>query len=196
MIFVVLAIATALAAFWLILLCMVQEEDWVAAATCKVIDNRQSIDKLRRRDAANKKILDGYHGISAKVVSLFLTTDSKKEINKLEKQSNEVQSGNLRSVSILNMPGYVLQRKFRAIGQGTLYQNFMGKSIELYGRKYAQYKTKQLLAQITSYPIIGIALSLTLGALLFGTGNTTQGLVVLGVGSLLILILVLVPLYF
>ena len=56
MLIAVVGLATILMIVWLVLLGMVSKEDWVAAATNKVLDNRQEIDKLRMKDvAANPK---------------------------------------------------------------------------------------------------------------------------------------------
>lgn len=188
--FVILVPATLLAALWLLLLCQVSEEDWVAAAFCKVLDNREAAEKLKRKAEANQEALAGYHGLAAKVMGLFLGSGKEKEIEKLEEKSQALQQGDLRTVSLFAMPGYVLQRQFDAIGRGSVHRNILEKCVELYGKKYAANKTRQLMAQILSYPIIGLALTLALGAMLLGFGNTTGGLAVLSVGTLLMLVLV------
>lgn len=66
----------------------------------------------------------------------------------------------------------------------------MEKSIELYGKKYATDKAKQLIAQLLSYPLIGLFFTLVLGAILVGTGNQMPGLGVMLGGSLLVFVLV------
>ena len=101
MLTVVVGLATILLVVWLLLLSMVSNDDWIAAARNKVLDNRQQIDRLRMKDAANAESLRQYHGIAAKVMSLFLGGTSEKEIAKIEKQNDELQKGRLRSVSIL-----------------------------------------------------------------------------------------------
>lgn len=60
--------ATVLILAWLVLLSMATNEDWIDAAYVKVLDNRQEIEKLRRRDAARAQKLAHYHGITAKVM--------------------------------------------------------------------------------------------------------------------------------
>ncbi len=190
MLMVVVGLATILLVVWLLLLSMVSNDDWIAAARNKVLDNRQQIDRLRMKDAVNAESLRQYHGIAAKVMSLFLGGTSEKEIAKIEKQNDELQKGRLRSVSIFPMPGYVLQRRIANISNGSLYRSVMEKSIELYGKKYAADKTKQLVAQILSYPIIGLFFTLALGAILVGTGNQLPGLGVMLGGSLLVTVLV------
>lgn len=190
MLTVVVGLATILLVVWLLLLSMVSNDDWIAAARNKVLDNRQQIDRLRMKDAANAESLRQYHGIAAKVMSLFLGGTSEKEIAKIEKQNDELQKGRLRSVSIFPMPGYVLQRRIANISNGSLHRTVMEKSIELYGKKYAADKAKQLLAQLLSYPIIGLFSTLALGAILVGTGNQLPGLGVMLGGSLLVVVLV------
>lgn len=190
MLILAVGLATMLLAVWLVLLGMVSNEDWIAAAKNKVLDNRQQIDKLRMKDAANAERLRQYHGIATKVMSLFLGGTSNKEISKIEKQNEELQRGRLRSVSILPMPGYVLQRRVASISNGSVYRVVMEKSIELYGKKYAADKTKQLVAQLLSYPMLGLFFTLVLGAILVGTGNQMPGLGVMLGGSLLVVVLV------
>ena len=85
MLIAVVGFATTLMVIWLLLLGMVSNEDWVAAARNKVLDNRQQIDKLRMKDATNVSRLLQYHGVAAKVMSIFLGGTSEKEIAKLEK---------------------------------------------------------------------------------------------------------------
>lgn len=190
MLIAVVGFATILMVIWLLLLGMVSNEDWVAAARNKVLDNRQQIDKLRMKDATNASRLLQYHGVAAKVMSIFLGGTSEKEIAKLEKQNEALQKGNLRSVSILPMPGYVLLRRITSISNGSIYRTVMEKSIELYGKKYATDKAKQLIAQLLSYPLIGLFFTLVLGAILVGTGNQMPGLGVMLGGSLLVFVLV------
>lgn len=190
MLVVVLILATALAVIWLLLLNQAGQEDWIAAAYNKVLDNRLEIEKLRGRDVERAEELSKYHGVAAKVMGLFLSGDSEKKIRKLERESKALQSGDLRTVSLLDLPGYVVQRKFEGIGRGSIHKELLAKCTELYGKKYAANKTRQLLARLISYPIIGMAASLALGALLYSTGNRTGGIGVICGGTLLVLILV------
>ena len=138
--------ATLLAVIWLILLGMVRQEDWVAAAYNAVLDNRIAIDKLRRKDADAQERLRRYHGPVAVIMKLFLGGNSAKEIAKLEQNNERLQQGNLKSLSVFPMPGYVLIRKFDAIGRGAFHKTIYITCLELYGRKYAENKTKQLIA--------------------------------------------------
>ena len=190
MIILVLIPATLLAAAWLLLLGGVRREDWVAAAFGKVLSNRQEIEKLQKKDAANARRLAQYHGAAAKVAGLFLGRSSEKTIQKLQKKDVALQQGDLRTVGLLELPGYVLLRRYEAIGRSSFHRVILERCQELYGRKYAENWAQQLLARLLSYPVIGVALTLSLGALILGAGNVNAGLAVMGIGTVLVLVLV------
>ncbi|MDR1641524.1 MAG: type II secretion system F family protein [Clostridiales bacterium] len=190
MVYIIVSIATILAVIWFALLAMVDDQDWVIAATNKVLDNREQIYKLRVKDSVNQAQLAEYHGILAKVMSLFISADSSKEIAKFEQSTEALQQGHLKGLNILAMPGYVLQRKYRVLATGAIHKNILTKNFELYGKKNAPAKTQHLIAQLLSYPIIGVATSLTISSLAVGAGAMTVGLSVLGVGTALVLVLV------
>ncbi len=190
MLIAVSALASVLAVFWLALLFMVTNEDWVTAATCRVVDNQRKITQLRQKDRENAKKLSQYTGLELSIMKLFISADSSKEIAKLERECRELQSGNLKSVALFDMSGYVLQRMAPGIGNGDIFRTVLEKSTELYGRKYAKYKARQLLARLISYPIIGVAASLALGCIFFAAGKTTPGLIVMGGFSLIIIVVV------
>ena len=186
----VLVLATLLAAVWLVQLQSARKEDWLAAAYNQILDNRQEIEKLRKKDRENAEKLAQYHGAAAKVMGLFLGGDSKKEMKQLQKSNAAIQQGDFRKVGVLDLPGYALQRRFNAIGKSEFHKQLLERCRELYGKKYAENRAQQLLARLLSYPMIGVALSLALGALLFGAGNTNGGLAVMGIGTALVLVLV------
>lgn len=189
MLIVILVPATVLMAGWFLLLSMTAQEDWAAAAYNKVLDDRSAVEKLRKKDAAARARLEQYHGIALRVMGLFLGGNSEKEIAKLERDSERLQNGDLKSLSVFIMPGYVLQRRFDAIGRSGIYKAILTNYFELYGRKHAANKTKQLLAKLLSYPLLGVAVSLLLGALTVGLGSVTAGFGILGIGTLLVLVL-------
>ena len=190
MMILVLIPATLLAAVWLLQLGGVCKEDWIAAAFNKVLSNRQEIEKLRRKDALNAQRLTQYHGTAKKVMRLFLGSGSGKAIEKLQRVDASLQQGDLRTVGILDLPGYVLLRRHQEIGKSSLHRLIFERCQELYGKKYAENWTKQLLARLISYPIIGVSLTLSLGALILGVGNLRVGLAVMGGGTILVLVLV------
>lgn len=190
MLVIVMVLATALAGFWFFLLNMANQEDWITAAYNKVLDNRTKADKIRRQARQNRETLAQYHGIAAKVMGLFLGDTGEKELRRLERDNDRLQNGDLRSVSLFVIPGYVLQRRVEAVGRSAVYKKILSKHVELYGKKFAVNKSKQLLAKLLSYPILGVALSLALGAMLLGLGNTATGLAVMSVGTAAVLVLV------
>jgi len=189
MLFVVLAIGTILLIIWFALLTMPIKEDWLVAAYNRIVENLGTIDKLRIKDAKNAERLAAYHGIAHSFMKLFLGGTSDKQIEKLENQNQRIRSGDFKYVGLLDMPGYVLLRKNDSIGKSTMHRTILTKSLELYGRKYAENKAKQLLARIVSYPIIGVALTLLIGAGVM-VSNPQGGIIILSVGSLLVLVLV------
>ena len=183
---IVLVPATVLTAAWFWLLGQVTREDWVTAAYNRVLDGRLEEERLRRKDARRKETLARYHGVAAKVMGLILGGDSQKKLEKLRREGEALRGGDLRSVSLFEMPGYVLQNRYEALGRGSLHKTLLERNTELYGKKYAVNKTKQLLARLLSYPILGEAAALALGALTYGMGNRTGGLAVMLVGTLLV----------
>ena len=186
----ILIFATLLTVVWILLLFRVTREDWIAAAYCKVFDNYAAINKIRRKDTEKRKKLSGYYGIASVWMSLTSGRDKEKKIKKLEYKNVRLQKGSMENINIFLMPGYVLQREFSSIGKGGVHKAIMTSNFELYGKKHAPYKTKHLLAKLLSYPIIGVAISLMLGAMLTGIGITTAGAAVSGIGSVLVLIMV------
>ena len=189
MLIVILAVATALVAYWLILMSRATREDWVTAAYNKVLDNFAAIEKLQNKINAKSEKLAGYRGIASVGIKLLQGASREKEKCKLEKENECLQNGDLKSVNVFVMPGYVLQREYMAIGRGDVHKTIMTKSYELYGKKHATCRTAHLLAKLLSYPIIGVAATLILGTLLMGAGITTAGIAILGIGTMLVLVL-------
>ena len=190
MLIVVMVLATALAVGWFVLLNMASQEDWITAAYNKVLDNRSQADKVRRQAGQRREKLAEYHGVARTIMGLFLGGTGEKQLYALERDSQRLQNGDLRSVSLFVIPGYVLQRRVESIGRSGIYKKILSQYVELYGKKYAVNKSKHLLAQLLSYPMLGVFLALSLGALLMGAGNTNAGLAVLGIGSAMVLVLV------
>ena len=189
MVIVVLAFATAMAAAWLALLGMAEREDWVVAAYNKILDNLIQIDKLRAKDEANAKKLAERRGVLAAAMKLFLGGGAKKKIAGLEQKNERLRRGNLKNLGTMAIPGYVLLRRFEAVGKGGLHKAIFEKYFEIYGKKHAENRAKQLLAKMLSYPIAGAAVSLLLGASAMGLGNAAAGWAIMGVGSALAIVL-------
>ena len=189
MLFLVLLPASALIALWLSLMSMVSREDWITATYNKVFDNRVMIEKLRLKDKERAKKLSCYHGFSSVVIHFLLRGNNDKKIKKLERLNRQLQSGNLKKTSIWPMPGYVLSRKFDAIGKGSTHKVLTTKCSELYGRKHAVNRANHMMAKLLSYPIIGISGTLLLSAMLIGIGNSSTGLTIMCIGPMLIIVL-------
>ena len=186
---IILSLATAMAMFWIILLSIPTQDDWIMAAKSKVIDNILTIEKLLLKDEENSKKLAELSGFAGAVQKILIGGTSEKEIDKLENQNENIQNGNLKHVGILDVPGYVLQRKYDSIGKGGLHKTILIKSLELHGRKYGEMKAKQLLARMLSYPLLGISVLLAISSavMLF---DPTMAAIILGVGAVLVLVLV------
>ena len=190
MLIAVLTLATAMMVFWIIILMRVTHEDKILAAYVRVYDNYALIQKMQKKDMYIAEKLSGYNGLILFIMKIFIGKDSSEKIKKLESDTECLQRGDLRSLNVFVLPGYVLQREFEAIGKGNIHKQIMSKCFEMYGKKHALNKTKQLLAQLLSFPIIGVALTLMLGVIFLGIDYTSIGIAIIGIGSVLILVLV------
>jgi len=189
MLIFILTLATFLIITWLFLLFRVKKEDWIQAAYVKVFDNHQDIKKFRIKDLQASERMSGYSGIILFIIK-FLRSDLNKKILKLEKDIECLHKGNLKSINVFIMPGYVLQREILAIGKGNIHKLIISKCFELYGKKHASKKAKQLLAKIISYPVVGVAVVLLLGVIFLAADNYTVGAAIIGIGTSLVLVLV------
>ena len=190
MLIVILAIATIILVAWTILLGRVDRDDWILAAYAKIIDNHDAVGKLQARDRRNMEKLSAYSGIVLSAMRIALGGSSEKKISIFEHETECLQKGDLKSINPLIMPGYVLQREVEAIGKGGVHKTILSKNFEIYGKKHAINKTKQMLAKILSYSLLGVACTLSLGVVLLGTGNTPLGMGIIVAGTALILVIV------
>lgn len=190
MLIIVMVLATALAVCWIVLLGMASREDWLVAAYNKVLDNQLQIQKLRQKDAERLDKLAKDHGPLAPLNRLLAGKGNQKEIDRLLLENQRMQGGNLKKVSVLDIPGYVLLRIFPGVNRSEFRKSIWTKCVELYGKKHADNKTRQLMARLLSYSSIGTAVSLAIGSIIMGTGNISVGIAVLTVGTLLVLVLV------
>jgi len=188
MIYAILLVATLLIIVWLILLFRVSKEDWIQAAYAKVFDNHRAVRKLRLKDLSLSEKTKDYNGF----MRTFLTKicgNSSIKIYKLEKDIQCLHKGNIKSINVFIMPGYVLQREFTAIGKGNIHKVIMTRCFELYGKKHATKKTGQILAKLLSYPMLGVALTFLTGSVFLAIDNYTIGFAVIGIGTILVLVL-------
>ena len=189
MLIIILIIATLLIAGWLILLGRVNKEDWKQAAYAKHFDTQAAMEKLRLKDKQASERLPGYSGFILLIIELFNSGNRIKRIHKLMRNIDGLERGEMKCVNTFAMPGYVLQREFASIGKGNIHKLVMSKCLELYGKKHATNKTKQLLAQILSYPLVGVGLTLMSGVLFIGLESISVGIAVITIGTLLVLVM-------
>lgn len=184
------AIATGLSAVWLWMLLRVQKIDWRMAAYCRVLQNQQKIDDLRKKEDENcRKVEESYGGMKV-LMRLLLTTDYGKAIAKLEKENNDLAHGRLKSVNILQLPGFAAVRMFQQLTQNNIYKKILMNCFELYGKKYAPYKAKEAIAEMCSYALFGLAVVFAVGALALSSGNKNGVMAVMLVGPMILLVLV------
>lgn len=186
MIVLILTLASAMISVWFLFLGMAKTEDWVTAAYNRVLDNLIIMEKLCAKHEKKRKKISGCRGFPAAVLNLS-DKSPKKKISILEARNEQLQKGNLRHLGILDIPGYVFARKFEIAGKGSMHKAVFAKNFELYGKKHAGHKTAQLLAKIFSYPVLGMALALAVGAAAMGFGEIEAGMAISGIGSLLVL---------
>jgi len=187
---VILIIATILTVLWLILLGRANADDWKQATNARILNNRVKIRKLIKINRDNIDKLSSYSGFILAFMKIITGSKNDKKVEKLKKETERLQSEKANYKSIVLLPGYVLQREIDKIGKSGVHKIVLTKCYELYGKKYAPCKTKELLAKMTSYPVIGTALTLILTVLLLGTDNISMGIAVLCIGICLIIVLV------
>ena len=189
MLIIALIAATSLITIWLILLYRTNHDDWAVAAYNKVFQNLMEIDKLRLKQTATQENRFATGWIPPVLIKLMHRSDAGRKADKIQRRNERLKAGDLSTVSVFAIPGYVLQREFSAIGKGEIHKRIMAKNYELYGKKHAVNLTKHLLAKLLSYPVIGVALTLMLGVMFTGAGSTTTGTAILGIGIVIVLVL-------
>ena len=185
----VMIISTALAAIWFILLFSCGDEERIDAAYGVLVDNIFKRRELLKKDADKREKLAEYSGVVRSFMRLFYGGNSNKEISKLDSNSESIQAGNLSSVGFAALPGHALIKRFSSLIYNPLFQNLLTQCTELYGRKYAKYKAKCVFAELLSYAIIGVGITLALGALLLALEMTMPGFAVLVIGTAMVLLL-------
>jgi len=185
----VMILSSGLILLWLALLLKSTQEDGVSAAYDKLFDNTLKIDELRQKDADKAAQIAQYDGFAYSFMKAFKGGTKQKEIRKLEKQNDALRSGKISAAGIATLPGHVLRRNVSAIGQGRLHKTLQLRHIELFGKKYAQYRTNGVLAAMCSYAVIGAGVSMALGALLTAADVGPIGLMILVMGTLISLLM-------
>ena len=150
---IVIGLSTILLFCWFALLFSANEQDHVAAAKGQLLSNRQEIEALRKKQAENKAKLENYHGLAKTAMSLLFPVKDPKEIEAIKKKNRQIQSGNFKSVNMLNLPGYVLLRKFPKICESGFYRKIHMCYYELYGKKHQELLTRQMMAKRPRFPV-------------------------------------------
>ena len=189
MIIALMIIATLMVVTWLILLGRVKHADWLQATRVRIFDNRTAINKQHAKNKKALEDLSGHSGIILYFMKKIRSGDPGRKITKMERDIGRLKKGDLRSINTFEMPGYVLQREIAAIGKGDIHKSIMSKCFELYGKKYATEKTKQILAKLLSYPLIGVACTFMIATAVVGLNDPAAGFAILGIGTVLVLVL-------
>ena len=187
---IIMIFATVFTFFWLILLNTASREEWISAAYNKTLENLDSISKLRQKSESNKKKLEMYRGFALSVMKIFIRVDHKKEIAGLERQNERLKKGSMKYIGIFIIPGYTLQKKINDLNKSGIHKKIFNLYSEIYGRKYAEARTKGLFAKIFSYSIIGVPISLTLGAWVIILIDFINGIAISGIGTAIIFALI------
>lgn len=190
MLYVLAFLGTAVLVTWLVLLNLASIDLWKQAAYNKLIDLRQSVLLMQEKQRIQNEKMDSLTGIEKTFYKLFKTEDYGKKIKKCQKQEQELKRGNLRSMSLLDIPGYTLLEKFPAIKMSELYKHLVHACFELYGKKHMNDKATQMLARMVSYGLVGVGLTMLASCAILTSGDLMRGIVVLGGGLLLVFILV------
>ena len=187
---IVLIIATLLMAIWLVLLGSAKRQDWMLAAYNKILANENEITKRQVKEQQAVEKVDSLPGVAGKLAGAFLGADQSNKIRKLESKSERLRHGDLKSLSILIIPGYVLTGRIKKLKRFGIYRSVRTCYFELYGKKDADYRTRHLLSGMLSYGMIGLSATLIVGAIVFVLGSTLAGGGVLIIGSALTIVLI------
>ncbi len=188
--FILSIFATLLILPWFIMLFNVRQEDWVSAAYGKILINMTDIEKLSKKLAKHNAKLAKLSGIELVVAKKLVFADYAKEIKKKQIQNSQIQKGNMKGVSIIDLPGYAFQRKFSFITRADFQKKARLQIIELYGKKYSKERSEKMLAQAFSFLLLGLACAFSLSSIFFAVDNVDNGLMVLSVGAILVGVLV------
>ena len=183
------ALATGLFGAWLWLLMSAQKIDWRMAAYCKRLQNTQKIESLEKQEEANRKRVQDSYGAMQTLLRMVVKTDYSKQIQKLQRENEDLAHGRLKKINLLLLPGFAVVRKYPQLTHGGIYKKILTNCFELYGKKYAPYKAKETLAEMASYLLLGLALIFGIGTLEVSTGNQTGAVAVFLFGTLILAVL-------
>ena len=190
---IILIVASLLIMVWLLLFFRASNNDINALLRAKALNTNTKMEKLQEKDKRLSESLSAYKNFPAfisKFLSAFSVNNLKKQIKKLEVDIAVLQRGKYTAFDAVTLPGYVLLREYDSIVKGSVHKSIQAICTELYGRKYAADKTRELFAKFISYPILGLACTLALGAIFIAISDTVTGLIVMFIGMLIVLVLV------
>lgn len=187
---IVLIAASILTIIWIVLLFLASNEDCVLAAQGTLRNNQIRIQSLEKKAQRNKKRLAEEYGMAKVFISLFRKTEYGKEIQRLKKKNEQIHKGVFKSVSIWDLPGYVVLRCFTNLGASPIYKKIYSAHYELYGSNRPDVPTKRLLARGISFLLIGVAMTLICGAIVMVLFDTLPGIGIMTVGTAIVIVLV------
>lgn len=182
MVVFIFILAVVFSLIYLNFLRLMEEEDVKIAIYNKILDNQEEMEKLFRKADKNSKTLDLYSGVSRLVAGLFLPVHYDKKINKIAKENDKLKSGNIKSVGVWNMPGYVLFRKWELIGKSDFHKKLMIMSNEVYGRKYGKFRARKIIANMISILLLISSISMIFGAFIQAGNSSGEGLLIILIG--------------
>ncbi len=185
MIIILAIISTVLSVITIGTVLMVSQDDVTSSAYMMVYDNLRKIEKLQQRDKLVQRKREHYSSFQRKITAFFSSESSEKEINKLQKKCETLQSGKLDNVSIFFLPGYVLLKKIDYLKYNKVYNNAQTVCTEIYGRKFGRQKTEQLFAKMTSTIMFSLTAVMLVSTLIFASGDNQKGMLILLIGSAL-----------
>lgn len=183
MVVFIFALAVLFSLIYLGLLHLIEEEDLEIAIYNKILDNQKKMEKLVKRADKNIKTLELYSGILRFATGLFLPVQYDKKIDKMTKENDSLKSGDIKSIGIWNMPGYVLFRRWELIGKSDFHKKLMTICNEVYGRKYGKFRARKVIADMISVLVLIGSISLIFGAFAQAGSSSLQGLLIILIGS-------------
>jgi len=180
---ILIGLSTALIAIWFVFLFRSSQQDSIDAAYDMLFMNTLKIDELRQKEEIITNELKQFDGIALLVMKIIKGGSNEKKIAKLERKNDAIRAGNISKAGVSTLPGHVMRRSYAFVGKGTAYTTLQMRHIELYGKKYAEYRTNGVLAAMCSYAFIGSGIALAFGVLLTAFGVEMIGPAIIVIGT-------------
>lgn len=162
---VIFGMAVLTSLLYIILLHGMSEEDLKTALYNKILDHQNEAKKLSEKVVKNQNKIENTQGLSKFLLSLFLKRNFDKKINKILKENEKLKSGDIGKISVLNMPGYVLVRKWEVLGKSDFHKKLLTLCNEVYGRKYGNIRALKIMADMFSYALLVASVTLIVASL-------------------------------